>query len=315
MPYQGGLFSPPITNSVGDPYYDKAKHSLSSHGSSKGLRQFGVGKGIPGKFNRLYEGETHIDNAKVLAAQRLKGRQGFLTPNGFSHPSSLKKSSSVGDYNGTFTKPYQHMPEGRHEPRNKPREAKKEIAPRKIYTNPPRKATGGQASTPKIHFTETEYVASEYDAYENKERELHRTSRELMDGKPPFKVSVEDILGKPLSDEDKPAVSTKPFTSPISRPHTTQTAKGDGESKAFRPSSPSKAGGPLYGTFSEYPAHLADPYDEKKIRTAMLSTRLLPMVQQEDMLDEKIKDRRAWAPSSPPKAMYTRSTLFRQPGK
>lgn len=50
--------------------------------------------------------------------------------------------------------------------------------------------------------------------------------------------------------------------------------------RAFRPASPPKIGGPLYGTFSEYPAHLADPYNEKMIRKAAMSSRLLPSVEQ-----------------------------------
>ena len=170
MSYQGGLFSPPVSIAVGDPYVDPSKSkALTAHGSSKGQRQFGIGKGIPGTFNRLYEGEKFVDTAKILSQQRLKGRQEFLTPNGFRHTSNPKKSSSQGDYCGTFSRPFPHLSDGTALPRGT-REAIKEIGPRNIVTQPPKKAVGSQGATPNILFTATEYIPSEYDLYDKKEK-------------------------------------------------------------------------------------------------------------------------------------------------
>jgi hypothetical protein len=94
--------------------------------------------------------------------------------------------------------------------------------------------------------------------------------------------------------------------------HATRKIKAEGdveESKAFRPSSPTKEGGPIYGTFSKYPVHEVDPFDEKKIMKASMSGRLLPMATQFEGLDEKIRERRPWTPSSPAKQMFTKSTM------
>mmetsp|Transcript_18337 Transcript_18337/g.19104 ORF Transcript_18337/g.19104 Transcript_18337/m.19104 type:complete len:312 (+) Transcript_18337:48-983(+) len=307
--YQGGLFSAPITNNIGDPYKDSSK-IISPHGTTKGIRQFTISKGIPGKFNRLYEGETHIEPFKILAKERLKGKEKFLLPTGFKYSSPLKKSGSLGDYHGTFSKPIAHIPDGTGGTRG-PREPVTEFQPKNIFTQPPKRASGAQGSTPKICFTEVEYVPSPYDAALLTERELHKLEKEKTQGRPPFKVSIEDVLSKPLSDTAETVNLSA--TSPIKRPSTAESATG--EHRAFRPSSPSKVGGAPYGTIGEYPAHLADPYDEKRIRSATQSTRLLPMSSQKEFLEEKLKDRKSWAPSSPPKSTYTKSTLFHVPGR
>lgn len=88
-----------------------------------------------------------------------------------------------------------------------------------------------------------------------------------------------------------------------------EAAEGS-EVKAFRPSSPTKEGGPIYGTFSKYPVHEVDPFDEKKIMKASMSGRLLPMATQFEGMDEKIRERRPWTPSSPAKQMFTKSTMM-----
>lgn len=171
-PYQGGLFSPPITSATMDPYVDKAKVAGRPHGSSKGLAQFGVSlKGIPGKFNRLYEGEVYSSASKESTKDRLKGRDKFLTPNGFRHSSPLKKSSSKGDFNGTFRrKAPDYISDGTYGQRGS-RAALRETGPKNFYTNPPRKATGDAlGTTPKTCFEELHYVPSSYDAYDKTER-------------------------------------------------------------------------------------------------------------------------------------------------
>ena len=94
--------------------------------------------------------------------------------------------------------------------------------------------------------------------------------------------------------------------------HAVRKKKGDGdkeEAKAFRPSSPTKEGGPIYGTFSKYPVHETDPFDEKKILKASMSGRLMPMATQFEHMDEKLRDRRPWTPSSPAKQMFVKSTM------
>jgi hypothetical protein len=171
--YKGGLFSPPVVVAVGDPYIDPYKTAGRPHGMTKGVRQFGIGKGIEkGPYPRLFEGEQYKSTSKVSAEDRMKDRAGFRTPNGFVYASPLKKSASVGDYYGTFTpKGYQHMPDGLHD-----RTAKspfKKFAQRNVYTSPPKKTTGVggfQNTTPKILLSSFEYVESPYDAAHQKEK-------------------------------------------------------------------------------------------------------------------------------------------------
>lgn len=280
--YQGGLFSPPLSNAIGDPYQDRSKYAIP-HGSTRGVRQFAVSvKGIPGSLNRLFEGEEHMDASKISARDRLKGKEKFLLPTGFRYSSPLKKSASLGDYHGTFSKSIPHIPDGTGGTRG-PRQPVKEFAPKKIYTQPPKKASGSQAATPHICFTEVEYIPSPYDAALMTERELLRLEKERVNGRPPFKVSVEDVLAKPLSEgsDASPFDQSQRPQSPTKRPVTADSSGG--EHRPFRPSSPAKVGGAPYGTIGEYPAHLADPYDEKRIRSASQSTRLLPMATQRDM--------------------------------
>lgn len=170
--YKGGLFSPPVIACVGDPYIDQAKLGNHAHGMSKGLRQFGIGKGLPGKFNRLFEGEEYKNVSKLSANDRMKDRQGFLTPNGFAHTSPIKKSVSPGDFYGTFTpKGIPHMTDGVHGDRTK-KEAFKKFENRNIYTAPPKKSSiyGAQGTTPNILFMEFEYIESPYDAYHQTEK-------------------------------------------------------------------------------------------------------------------------------------------------
>lgn len=310
-PFQGGLFSAPITNAVGDPYVDKYKTGGRPHGSSKGIPQFGISmKGIPGKFNRLYEGEQYMSASKLSAMDRMDGRKKFLTPNGFRYSSPLKKSSSKGDFNGTFRRkapPYES--DGTYGQRGV-RTALKETGPRNFFTNPPRKATGeAKGNTPKVCFDEYRYVSSDYDAFRKAEREARLAEKEKYADRVPFKIVGQDALDAKPKEEDENHAKTAPARiAPIKK-----NKKGEGEEeeqKAFRPSSPSKSGGALYGTFSKYPKHEADPFDEKKILRASMSGRLLPMATQYEGLDERLKERRPWAPSSPPKQMFTKSTMF-----
>jgi len=166
--YQGGLFSAPITTATMDPYLDKTKVAGRPHGSSKGMAQFGISvKGIPGKYNRLFEGETFVGAAKQSSQDRMKGREKFLTPNGFRHSSPLKKSSSKGDFFGTFRqKAPLYISDGTYGQRGI-RQAMRESGPKNFYTNPPRKATGDAlGTTPHTCFEELEYVPSSYDAFD-----------------------------------------------------------------------------------------------------------------------------------------------------
>ena len=119
------LFSKPQFNCIGDPYKDPPMDPYK-HGTSKGRRQFltappkkgqtanAIGYGplaykpmyLPGK-------EPFVENHKLQARNRVAGKGKFLTPNGFTYASPMKKSASPGDMCGTFNKtPVEHLPDG-----------------------------------------------------------------------------------------------------------------------------------------------------------------------------------------------------------
>lgn len=305
MPYSGGLFSAPLTTAVMDPYVDPHKIAGRAHGNTKGMAQFGISKrGIPGKFNRLYEGETFVSESKQATNQRMEGRKKFLTPNGFGYSSPIKKSSSKGDFYGTFQKKAPtYLSDGTYGTRQT-KTAITESGPKNFYTNPPRKATGlSQATTPKTLFEEYHYVTSPYNAFHETEKRAKTAGIEKLGDKLPFKVRGQDALYAPIKGPPGGMSGSAP-TNAVRKP------KPEEEPKAFRPSSPSKQGGPIYGTFSKYPNHEPDPFDEKAIMKASMSGRLLPMATQFEGMDERIAERRPWTPSSPAKQMFTKSTFF-----
>jgi hypothetical protein len=138
----------------------------TGHGTTKGIRQFGISHGLPGNFRRLYEGEPYIDQYKTQAIQQVSSKKKMMTSNGFRYSSPPKKANP-GDYNGTFTKPYPHLVEtdvsrGRREP-------VKVSSPRKIYTSPSKKSTHGL--TPHLCFTDIPYISSDYEG-DRKKRQV-----------------------------------------------------------------------------------------------------------------------------------------------
>jgi hypothetical protein len=128
------------------------------HGNAKGVRQFGIAHGLPGTFQRLYEGEPYIDQSKIQAVQQQVSKKKMITSSGFRYSSPPKKAFP-GDYNGTFTKPYQHLDEGLSS-RGR-REPVTSHSPRKIYTSPSKKSTHGL--TPHLCFTDITYVPTDYE--------------------------------------------------------------------------------------------------------------------------------------------------------
>lgn len=90
---------------------------------------------------------------------QLTNKKKMITSNGFRYSSPPKKAFP-GDYNGTFTRPYPHIPDGSGGSRDK-REPVRSFSPRNIYTSPPKRSTYGL--TPHICFTEISYIPSDYD--------------------------------------------------------------------------------------------------------------------------------------------------------
>jgi hypothetical protein len=205
--YQGGLFAPPVFNGTVDPYNDSSKGNAShAHGMTKGEKQMSGAVGIKSQFNRLYEGEEYKSMNKNDSLTRMAGKAKFLTPNGFKQSSGAKINSCPGDWTTTFAKkPPVYIPEC--EPRG-PKAKKETFKSRLIYTQPLKKASGSQYSTPNIHFTKLVYEVSPYDSADKAERARTAEGKRKTEGKPPFKgISLgSDPLSAPLPG-DKEAVS------------------------------------------------------------------------------------------------------------
>lgn len=145
----------------------------TGHGTAKGLRQFGISHGLPGTFRRLYEGEPYIDQFKTQVLEQGSSKKKMMTSNGFRYSSPPKKAFP-GDYNGTFTKPYPHVPEG-NATRGR-RDPIKVQCPRKIYTSPSKKSTHGL--TPHLCFTDIPYIPSDYEG-DRKKRQVSSSSAKV----------------------------------------------------------------------------------------------------------------------------------------
>jgi hypothetical protein len=310
--YQGGLFSKPKFNATEDTYNDRKSSPLDAHGMTKGTKQFGIGLGLPSKFNRLYEGEEFKSLSKIMSEERLKGKASFITSHGFRHSSGYRTSSCAGDYSVTFQrKPYPYVAEM--ESRG-PRSKIETFKSRPIYTAPAKRAVGAPFTTANIHFTKHIYESSPYDAAQQDEKRRIAEARKLTEGKPPF-LSV-SLGTDPLASPSK-NIPLSPVSRANSRPGTANSTQGsrrkassenDGTEplKPFMPSKGLKSGAE-YSVFSHYPLHASDPYNEKTIRGAANSDRLIPMCEQMEKLPEVLKERRPWSPSSPAKSMFTRT--------
>jgi hypothetical protein len=311
--YQGGLFAPPVFNATADPYNDSRNLASNAHGMTKGEKQMAGAIGIKSKFNRLYEGEEYKSMNKIDSLTRMAGKAKFLTPNGFKQSSGAKINSCAGDWTTTFArKPPVYIPEC--EPRG-PRAKKETFRSRLIYTQPPKKPSGSTFSTPNIHFTKLVYEISPYDNADKAERARTAEGKRKTEGRPPFKgISLgSDPLSAPMPGE-KEAVRIlrcvvftecldldldfdfdlfssfymqfeKAAATAESRAASAAGAsrrKKEVDGDAMKPFIPSHVlcSGAENSVFTHFPEHKTDPYDDKILRSAGSSNRLLPMAEQ-----------------------------------
>lgn len=325
--YQGGLFSPPVFNATADPFNDSRGSALNLHGMTKGEKQMCGAVGIKSKFNRLYEGEEYQSMSKLESRTRMKGKEKFLTPNGFKQSSGLKTASCASDWSTTFQrKPPVYIPEM--ESRG-PKTKKEDFKNRLVYTQPPKKPSGSAFSTPNIHFTKFNYASSPYDAAHQVERARTAEGKKKTEGKPPFKgislgTNPLDVIpgsgkreaggagpggggtGSPGGGRGMSASGTRESLASTGGRKKKVDGAGEGEEKKpFVPSSTLRSGAE-YSVFTHWPEHKAEPYDDKILRGAGSTGRLLPMAEQMKEMPVSIRERRPWSPTNPAKSMYTR---------
>ncbi|CAD2218831.1 hypothetical protein AGDE_05164 [Angomonas deanei] len=125
-------------------------------------------------FLYMWNGERGADLETMRRKEQLESKKKFITPTGFLPTGPSPKPSGLGSYFGTFQqKPPIYAPPNpeKHEQRI----AKKELAPRGIYTAPIRKTPAELCG---------EYIANIYDQPRINDREARKTWRQRMPAEP-----------------------------------------------------------------------------------------------------------------------------------
>ncbi|KAH8096326.1 serine carboxypeptidase [Aureococcus anophagefferens] len=296
------LFSKPQFNCIGDPYKDPPMDPYK-HGTSKGRRQFLT---APPKKGQTANAIGYGPLAYKPMRGTVAGKGKFLTPNGFTYASPMKKSASPGDMCGTFNKtPVEHLPDGRDD-RPPSKVDVDVIARRNIQTSPGKRGGFGVAGT--LIGGNPEYVHSSYTAYDDKIRADMRKHREIMGERRPFTSTTRTM---DFFDSHDHCSASKiysnegfDFPPPKDRPLRPKTSEEGEEMRVFRPSSPAKVG--YNGTLNAFPEALAEPFDDRERRRAQLPQRRQPIAEGFKGLSDAIRERKPFRPTSGPRSGVTR---------
>jgi len=275
----------------------------------------------------------------------MQNKSKFRTPNGFTYSSPMKKSASSGDFHGSFTSEKQkaHVPPGPLVPHNYMHKTFKLGAERNFLTSPPKKAGPGNPAR-GFNNTDIAYVPDDYDAANKLARSQRRNHVQLVGERRAFvstckrtdafdahaHCSASTIYSandpKILKPPRDPLAPLNPRQRVMARAQTAQgtlslersaasimgstggsTKGAEDKPPIFRPSSPPKAG-TMYSTFTGFPEHMQEPYNEKKVRNACKPDRLLPMADNVGM-SASVRDRKPFSPSHGPKSGLMPSTV------
>ncbi len=215
-------------------------------------KQFSSGKLTSGDFSRfitLASGEPYTDEftrtQAKLKESREKTKKIAIGPC-FKPVSPPKKMNGSGNTYGLFT---QNMP---HMPPNPPVQAirgAKPASPRNFSVSPPKRGQGGIPGTLLSPYPP--HMPAEYDSVHKVQMEEEAKARSKRQGPIRVGCKTNDMISTPAFDTE-PTVQPKKYT--MDRKVT----------KPFRPTSPGRRG--VLGTFSNYPEHIPDPYDEHERR-------------------------------------------------
>ena len=286
-----GTFSMPSFGGVGEPYQDGQQSDSRTKGGQfitnnprKGQLGDNWNRGKYGKipvgtFKRLYEGEKHKEEYKIMMEAATEEAKRNLTTNGFRYSSKPKKSSGVGDYYGTIAghkQPFPHMQDYevlKHG--EKPEPVTHELP--QIKNSPMKKGYG--ASTPGCIFgpgplqgesglgkyggREYKHSVDPYDAARLKEKEMMAKDTEAIAGRPAYKTMSHsvDFFDQPTYTCASSAIFTENPRLPERPPKSTVVGKYAEHDRAFRPAQAPKSG--PQGTFEKFPKYIEDPLDLK----------------------------------------------------
>jgi len=340
-----GCFIPQINNfcNVGAPYIDPEVRSKVHE--SAGKRQFltcppkkgqtadNWGPG-PRPFLRMTDGDTYAAPGEKEGKHRVKQVARFLHPAGFKYTHPMKKSSTPGDYEGTyFTGPcagmMANLPEGLYAARGTKTAITELQAKRNIQTNPLVEGGFGYHNT-TIGECPAYVEGGLNDPYDwnftvrTKERLEHY---DRIGDRKPFKGMAHPVdfldgfehtsASKILSWDDGCKMRPHPpeyNMTPKERVERQAELRKDGVLidgfKPFVPSSYVKCLSSNTGTFDPFPAWSSDPYDDIALQRSMMADRNAPVKKMNAKygLSEALCERKAWRPNQFRKSKMTPST-------
>lgn len=318
-----GCFSQPSYNTVGDPYDEKRGEgkNKSNDDALKGKRQFLTSSSKSGQTGadwgtgpRQFVGLTgnYQEKYKEECKYRLKNTKKYLNPLGFTYSNPSSKSCSLGDFNGTFSKGYQYMNDGKYKAGG---DAKKfemsQMEKRNIITSPCKKGTYG--------YNGTLIGGIEIPAFKNDDEPKAKKKNNDESGgdeQPAFKSMASRL---DYFDSHNHCAASKVYgwddecKQRQPSPEDSMTPKERVEKnmtglKEWKPSHAGHSG--KSATFDLFPDQMPDPYDERIVNHAMLPNRRNPVKTATKDLPESIRERVAFRPSNGTKSKLTKGTCL-----
>jgi len=324
-----GSFSRSSFVSVDDPYIEKRpltvhkdhqeKRNFTTNPPKKGQTASTIGPG-PIDFKAAYVGEPFVDEYKIHARHRAKNKEKFRNPAGFRYSSPMKKSSSTGDFYGSFLEHDErtktHINPGPLLPKDYMHLTFKTGNEKNFLTSPSKRGGPGYPGR-LLNSPDTEYKPEPFDELQRRAHDSRLEHHKMVGERKPFvstskrldmfdaydhaaisKVYSED--GAVLPARQNSGVGLSPMQ--LTAKRRAQTATG-----VFRPSSPPKID-TMHSTFSGFPEHMAEPFNEKLYREAKIPDRLKPHAAQLAKLPATLKERKPFMPPTIPKSGVIKST-------
>lgn len=158
------VFSIPSYLGLGDRY--KKPIDARAHGATFLVSRPKTGTNPDALFDKqathFWNGERGGDPETVRRRQQLESTKKNLTPNGFVYSSPAGDAAGLGSYYGCIqTTPYPHMPD--HPQRHDDAVAKRQLAPRGVFTSPAAKGSGYGYAHVTLSDVGNDYIATIYD--------------------------------------------------------------------------------------------------------------------------------------------------------
>ena len=322
-----GLFSQQKPLCIGEPY-DKPKKKRNKDDELVILKSFVTSPQKKGqtvsnwgggamKFNRLYDGEVHVEESKRRRRQKMEAKKKQIAEKAFRPGNPSKKQSSSGDYYGSFCpKPYPSMGDGKWDKSTKPRRNREEkeddgLPTKPIYTSPSKIGHYGAPGTLMGNNKITYKPEGSDDDVLAMRRKLRIEHQEKIGERKPFSPMVggRDARGGPgkVYEEDEACLPRKADQNEGKTRKQIMYDDKITDKKPFVPGNPPKKGNKGYfghhnadGSHTNFPPHMPEDMDDVRIGRAKKRFEAIP---------EKLRERPPLKPSSTPKTYAVHSVV------